>query len=228
MKPAAVLFDLDDTLIDHGTALRHALVALAAAGEARVSPEEFRTRWKNIHVELYPRHLRGELPYVELSRERIWRAIGRHLSTTQVDDLFQLYMAEYRSAWRIFPDVVPCLDSLRHLKLGVISNGPSAEQRDKLRLLQIEDRFDYVAISEECGAAKPDARIFMIALDALNVGPSSAVFVGDAYDVDCLGASAAGLHSVWLDRASQAAPPKGPSIQKISSLNELREMLAMF
>jgi putative hydrolase of the HAD superfamily len=54
--------------------------------------------------------------------------------------------------------------------------------------------------------------------------PQSAVYVGDNYELDYLGARGAGLKAVWLDRAGLGRP--GEPIERISTLDELPEVLA--
>jgi FMN phosphatase YigB (HAD superfamily) len=48
------------------------------------------------------------------------------------------------------------------------------------------------------GVAKPDPRIFALALERLGGTPAAALYVGDAHDKDVLGARAAGLRTAWL------------------------------
>jgi putative hydrolase of the HAD superfamily len=221
--PSIVLFDLDDTLVDHSSALRVGAHALANAAHLNTDPEYFAARWKAIHAEKYPQYLRGELTYERMCRERIWEAIDPSLAPEAADSLFAIYMHAYRAAWRVFGDVLSCLDALSAYRLGVISNGRSEEQRSKLKVLGIEHRFRHVAVSEETGAAKPDPKIFLGACAAMGVTPESAVYVGDNYDTDYLAARAAGMSAVWLDRAELTRP--ADATVRISSLHELPGLL---
>lgn len=191
--PSVVMFDLDDTLVDHSTALRAGAYALANAAHVDTDPDEFAARWKAIHAEKYPRYLRGELGYEDMCRERIWEAINTSLSPEAADSLFVTYMNAYQATWRLFGDVLSCFVALSTYRLGVISNGRSAEQRKKLKVLGIEPRFEHVALSEETGVAKPDPKIFLGACAAMRVAPESAVFVGDSRELDYLAARAVGV-----------------------------------
>ena len=113
------MFDLDDTLVDHSSALRTGAHALARAARVDTDRNEFAARWKAIHAEKYPRYLRGELRYEDMCRERIWEAIDTSLAPKAADSLFATYMNAYRAAWRLFDDVVSCLASLSTYRLGV-------------------------------------------------------------------------------------------------------------
>jgi putative hydrolase of the HAD superfamily len=222
--PAVVMFDLDDTLVDHSSALRTGAHALARAARVSAEPDEFAARWKEIHAEKYPRYLRGELGYEDMCRQRIWEAIDASLSPEAADSLFATYMEAYQAAWRLFDDVLSCLAALGTCRLGVITNGRSAEQRKKLRVLGIEPRFEHVAVSEEAGVAKPAPPIFLKACTAMRVAPESAVFVGDSREVDYLAARAAGMSAVWLDRGARAEV--SDTAVRVASLSELPSLLA--
>ena len=159
-----------------------------------------------------------------MCRERIWDAIDTGLSPEAADALFATYMNAYQAAWRLFGDVLSCLVALSAYRLGVISNGRSAEQRKKLRVLGIEPRFEHLALSEQVGAAKPDPRIFLGACAAMRVAPESAVFVGDSHELDYLAARAVGMSSVWLDRAARVQAAE--TAVRVSSLDELPSLLS--
>lgn len=76
------------------------------------------------------------------------------------------------------------LDFLRSLRgthvTGLISNAWS-DLRDYLTREKMIDAFDHITISAEVGAAKPEAKIFQIALETAGVSPNEAVFVDDFY-----------------------------------------------
>ena len=85
----------------------------------------------------------------------------------EADEIFSVYRELYESAWRLFPDVVDTLNALSRCRLGVISNGSSVQQRRKLAAVGVLDRFAVVAVSEDVGVAKPHARIFKAACQAV-------------------------------------------------------------
>jgi len=87
------------------------------------------------------------------------------------------------------------------LRLGVVSNSDGRVEQ-ALQAAGLRDYFDVVIDSSLAGIEKPDPRIFRLALDALNVEPGEALYVGDLYDVDVVGARAAGIEAVLLTRSS--------------------------
>jgi putative hydrolase of the HAD superfamily len=189
-----------------------------------VDPDEFSTRWKQIHAQNYPRYLRGELGYERMCRERVWSCVSNSLSVEAADKLFATYMNAYQAAWRLFDDVLSCLSALSAFRLGIISNGRSEEQRRKLKVLGIEHRFEHVVISEEAGVAKPDPGIFLGACSAMGVAPEAVVFIGDNYEIDYVAAREAGLSAVWLDRVERVTP--AATVVRVASLGQLPGLLA--
>jgi len=218
-----VFFDIDDTLMDHSRAMRTAAIGLHAELGLDVEIEEFLGDWLEAHRRHYPRYLAGELNYEALRRLRIRETISADLQDEAADELFAAYMKTYRSAWSLFPDVVPGLDRLRGCTLGVISNGPAAEQRDKLRALAIEDRFQHILISEDCGCAKPSSQIFRLAGQMAASPPSEVVYVGDQLEIDVCGSRNAGLQGIWLNRLGRERNPG--HFEAVGSLIELSDML---
>jgi putative hydrolase of the HAD superfamily len=110
------------------------------------------------------------------------------------------------------------------VQLGVITNGATAKQRRKLEMLELWNRLGAVLISEDFGAAKPDARIFHAAAQRLGVDPSECVFVGDNPQKDVLGAAAAGMRAVWF-RATvpwpEGLPPAQESVRSLAEVLDL-------
>ena len=102
---------------------------------------------------------------------------------------------------RLAEDTRAVLDRLRArgLRLGVVSNSDGRVE-EALVAAGIRDCFDVVLDSALVGVEKPDPTIFRAALAALGVAASEALYVGDLYDVDVVGARAAGMEGVLLVR----------------------------
>ena len=215
-----ILFDIDDTLVDHSSAFRAATLALHQQAGVSAAMDDFFATWAVAHRRHFDRYLVGELSYAQQGRARIRDAIDPGASDQTADAMFATYIASYEEAWRLFPDVIPCLDSLREHQLGVISNGQAHQQRKKLDRTEIADRFGCVVISEECGHAKPAAEIFLRACSAAGVSPQRTIYVGDLYDLDAEAARRAGLVGVWLDRLGQGTADQRPP--RICSLDDLK------
>lgn len=222
----AIFFDVDDTLIDHSTAMGAAIDDLHTELHLEEPIEQFRIRWKASHRRHYPRFLRGEISYKTASRNRVREAIDPSANDNQADRLFEFYLARYEAGWRPFPDVLPCLDSLGTFRLGVISNGRTDEQKRKLTTLGVAGRFQHVLISEEVGMPKPDRELFILAAKTSGVMPSEILYVGDQYHIDACAARDAGMYGVWLDRHKKSTKEHaGPIINSLGELVQISELV---
>jgi putative hydrolase of the HAD superfamily len=84
------------------------------------------------------------------------------------------------------------------LRLAVVSNSDGRVE-EALEATGIRHFFEVVIDSQIVGYEKPDPRIFFEALNRLGVSPSQALYVGDIYEVDVVGARRAGMDVVLLD-----------------------------
>ena len=83
-------------------------------------------------------------------------------------------------------------------RLGVVSNSDGRAE-EALVALGLRDHFELVVDSQLVGVEKPDPRIFAVALEQMGLAPSEALYVGDIYEVDVVGARRAGLEVILVD-----------------------------
>ncbi len=221
----AVLFDLDETLLDGDVAWRSGVQRMLARCP-QVQPAEAFQAWSEAFHAHFPRYLAGELTLDESQVARI-RSWAQHLDVkvdagTEVA-WFGDYAAGYEASWAAFDDVAPCLSALAGFRLGVITNGDGAQQRAKLAALGLAARFEVVVVSGDAGFAKPDPRIFQLAADLLGLPVRHCLFIGDRRDTDALAARTAGMHAAWLNRDSSAAPDD--LVPQIATLTALPGLL---
>jgi putative hydrolase of the HAD superfamily len=102
----------------------------------------------------------------------------------------------------LFDDVVPTLEDLkeRGLTLGLISN-VEQDMVQTLMKLGLPVWLKTVVTSQDAGAGKPRPEIFQLALKKANVKPAEALYVGDQYNVDIVGARGAGMKGILIDRS---------------------------
>lgn len=213
MPLKAVLFDLDDTLYDHQHNCREALsgVHREYACFQRVSYEEFDQRHSDYLEAIHLRVLAGELTLDEARRLR-FRKLFAHYGEEIADDALETLTVRYRQAYlaaeRLIDGAVALLEQVRAagLRIGIVTNNTIEEQTAKLKRLGLEPYIDVLTISEAVGVAKPDPRIFAAALRQLGCQPDEVVMVGDSWSADIMGAQAAGIRAVWLNRYGRACP----------------------
>jgi HAD superfamily hydrolase (TIGR01509 family) len=127
--------------------------------------------------------------------------------------------------WENVPDnVVPALAALRARSLTLVlvsnANGTVCAHMDRLGLARW---FDCLIDSCDVGVEKPDPRIFQIALERVKADPKTTIHVGDLYQVDVVGARAAGLRGVLLDETNLYPDADCP---RVRSLTELVDQIA--
>jgi putative hydrolase of the HAD superfamily len=125
---------------------------------------------------------------------------------------------------RPYPETVDVLEVLRArgYRLGIISNW-SWNLRERVVQAGLDGFFEVVWASAYAGCNKPHPDIFRQALARLALPPGRALFVGDSYEHDVVGARNAGLDAVLLDRAGAAPNPDCPVIRDLWGLFDLLE-----
>jgi putative hydrolase of the HAD superfamily len=223
---SGVLFDVDDTLVDHAGASRGAILArLREVGLPHGA--EAADRWRALDEQHFGRFLTGEIGFQEQRRARVRGILEKDLDDPAADAWFAAYNEQFESAWACFDDVLAALALLdaRGLPVGVVTNLDTARQRYKLDRVGLSGRFRVLVGLDSLGVGKPDPAVFRHACELLGTEPSDTAFVGDRLDHDALGARDAGLLAVWLDRTGRDTHvPEG--VTRVRSLAELEEVLA--
>jgi putative hydrolase of the HAD superfamily len=105
--------------------------------------------------------------------------------------------------------------------LGLITNGASCLQREKLAKAGLDEYFDAVVVSAEFGDGKPDPSIFMHAYSLLGSDSEHTVMIGDSIARDVDGALAVGVGAIWVNRYGQPRPADRPYLVEITTLTDL-------
>ncbi|NIS82689.1 MAG: HAD-IA family hydrolase, partial [Anaerolineales bacterium] len=161
-----------------------------------------RARWEE-HLGLEPNELSKLVFEGEMSRkasigkattEDIWHSVSEQfdLSPKELEDLER----DYWAGDRVDQELIAFIRSLRpEFKTGLISNAWPDLRPAMEGLWHIADAFDEIVISAEVGMVKPDARIYHMALDRLEVKPEQAIFVDD-FPENVAGAKNVGIHAI--------------------------------
>lgn len=207
----AIFFDLDDTLYDHTFAHAHATRSGKAADVALrdVPLEHYETRASAILEEIHPSVVAGQQTF-DAARTRRYELLAdefggnRSLATAQA----VAHITAYRAAERAVPGAHELLAALKHAgyPLFIVSNNIRIEQEGKLARLGFDHFFDALIVSGDHPFAKPDPRLFAVALNAAGVAAKHAVHIGDSLMTDVSGAQAAGIHAVWFNRQRLLVP----------------------
>ncbi|PKG23782.1 HAD family hydrolase [Niallia nealsonii] len=162
---------------------------------------------------------------VPLYRKNAWinglKAVGIE------DELFGAELAEAFPRLRkespfVYEETFEVLDQLKgKYKLVLITNGSPQLQNTKLEITpEIAPYFDEIIISGAFGRGKPDPSIFEHALAIADVHKEDVLMVGDNLNTDVLGATRAGIKSVWINR-EEAVPKEVIPTYEIQNLHDL-------
>lgn len=106
-----------------------------------------------------------------------------------------------RETYVLYDDVIPTLKTLK--KQGLIVGLVTALSKDMNLIcsnLGLAPYIDFVVTAKDTGANKPEPPIFLAALERAGVNPSEAVYVGDQYETDVVGARRVSINPILIDR----------------------------
>ena len=228
----AVLFDLDDTLFDHRHSSRASLEALRLRYThfQQSTLDELELVRRDILEEIHLQVLAGSISLHEARITRMQRLFAQYeqpISREIAEQIALENQAVYQSSRQAVQGAISLLEALRpHVKIGIISNNLLQEQLDKLDFCKLAPLIDVLVVSEEVGIAKPDPRIFQVALERLDCSPSQAVMVGDSWDTDIVGATRLGIRAIWLNRYGIPCPATSLATE-IASLEQTDRLVSL-
>ncbi len=192
----AVLFDLDDTLLDRDKAVEKLFFILLEKCYVDISDS-----------------LKREM-LLEF-KEQDKQSYGQKDKTKVLGSFFAMFPPKYRiphndilAFWnKHFPYCfsvnqarINIVNKIKNqARVAIITNGTIHRQKAKIQNTNLHSYFDPIIISDEVGLSKPDKRIFELALNMLNVQPEEALFVGDDIEIDINGCQNAHIKGVWFN-----------------------------
>jgi putative hydrolase of the HAD superfamily len=228
----AVLFDWGDTLMQFGyepelveAGHRAGLEALGRDGlpESGAITAHFREHYEPL---FWVPGTIEEIEYPDLVRELL-RDFGIQVTDEELGRFLEAEHAAWEPARVLGATTHALLESLRArgLRLGLVSNAfdPGWLLHRDLEQMGIAGRIDHAVFSSEVGKRKPHHEIFESALDALDVAPGEALFVGDRLYEDVRGAAQVGMmtaQALWF-RADEHPEGGNPDYQAFTQMDVL-------
>ena len=187
----AIIFDLQGTLIDNGvypSPLRQARYFL----RAREQYHDFVPKFEKIFMTKKFDTLKEAL--VEVTKE-----FGVDMPAHIMDKMIGVWNKN-KLLSKIYPDTIPCLESLKgKYKLILVANC-DCFTRDVIEKFNLDKYFDLIQMSCDTGFLKHDKEFYLNPLSELGISPEDAIVVGDSIDSDVMGADNAGIKVILLDR----------------------------
>ncbi|NTF41848.1 HAD family hydrolase [Rhizobium rhizogenes] len=220
----AVMFDLDETLIDRRAALKAFLPDQF---------ERFRDQLQGVTLQAF------EATFLALEKEGLvdkQKLYPRLAADLDIDShcgarLLSDFQTHYPHFAKLSIGALETLVALRvrGLKTAIISNGHTEVQSAKIEITGLRNNVDLVVISEDVGLRKPDPRIFQLTAERLGVTPARCIFVGDNPEADVIGAQASGMTGIFYNAGTSwpdALPFPKYSIETLVEVLSLIEALA--
>jgi putative hydrolase of the HAD superfamily len=204
-----ILFDCYDTLIEirndeEDIRTYETLSAWMRYQGVRIEPAVLRDEYrKRIRRSM---RLKGE-KHPEVRLEEIFRGICSDHRLWEIDEMVvgisaaRAFRAASLRRFRSFPQTVRLLDHLGYVAKGIVSNGQRVFSEIELKYLDLHQHFDVIVFSSDVGVKKPDPRIFHAALDAMSLEAEDALFIGDSFENDILGARKVGMKAMFIREA---------------------------
>ena len=210
MDIRGVVFDVDDTLYDMSQPFFHAYRALPAARHDLPEQELFLS-FRRFSDERFADAQTGKMTLQDLYIYRfrmMLRTFGIETTDAAALEFQHLYMRlQYQV--QLSSMMKNLLGELcKHVAVGIITNGDSVHQRNKLRSLNVSPWIseNHIIVSGDHVFSKPDVRIVQEMEQRLHLMPKHLLYVGDAFPLDIAGAAAAGWNSIWFNHRRRDRP----------------------
>lgn len=196
----AILFDLDETLVNRVETMRRFLVE-----QHRFFPELV-----GCSGQLFADFCLSHQANGYASKLEAYESVCESLKINNngvAKKLFSDFKERYGTEPVLFSGVFEVLKLLQgRYRLGLVTNGRTKSQMAKVDLSGMSPFFSSICISESFGRKKPDRAIFAACLNELSVRPDQAVFVGDNPIADIQPAREVGMLTVWVKNACFSEP----------------------
>jgi HAD superfamily hydrolase (TIGR01549 family) len=228
----AIIFDLDDTLVDHSHSRRMALKRLAKDIPAIAKyPVNALESCHDRQLSIVQSLLQKRKLAPSQSRTRELSLFFAHYNVTfteaELTKQCRVFAEAYDSNRRAVPGAKAFVAAVsRKVSVAVVTNGLMSEQKTKLRRCGLDGYIEIVVNAEAAGSSKPNRKIFHLALQRLGVEADSAVMLGDSWHHDVMGAIASGISAVWFNRTGEKTPRPGIA-RELQSFLPIQRALAV-
>ena len=222
----AILFDLDDTLLNFSACETQALQAAFSIFGIELSDNEWSELWQiyqSISKKYWQQKRSSSLSrqqIIEASLQDTFAALKRDFS--DLSNLARVYWNTFCHTACLNSGVATTIKFLSHrYKLGIVTNGYADSQMSRIEASGLSGYFSTLIVSESVGHRKPEPEIFKLALNKLQVSPTETLFVGDSIAHDYQGAINAEIDFCYFGKPSTEISPQ----YAIAQISQLREII---
>jgi 2-haloacid dehalogenase len=219
-------FDADGTLFDYNraeaTALKNTFHSLTLPFE-----DDYLSVYRSINSKLWQALEQQEITPAVLRFRRFELLLESLRLRGSPEQMSTAYIEQLGICTDLMDGAYEVLQTLRgRSQLAIVTNGLQAVQRSRLAHSRIRDFITELIISEEEGAAKPQAAFFDAAFAQTgHPAKSDVLIIGNSLTSDIQGGVAYGLDTCWYDPIAESRPDSLPITYEIKHLRELLEIL---
>jgi len=228
MKYDAILFDLDNTLMDFDASEQAALSITIKQFFSTFSHDSVEKEYHRINHRMWKELEEGIRKTPEnIGIQRFEELATLYPSDVSASEIAETYLQYLGQQTFLMPGVLEMLQSLsKHLELAILSNGIEKVQQSRLRDSPISPYFAYRLTSEKAGVSKPDPAIFDQLIDQIQQKDRSRILmIGDSLKSDIQGAWNAGIPSCWYNPQGKELDSSVKPDYQINNWKELPDLL---
>ena len=190
----AVVFDLDDTLISEKEYIRSGFkqVARKIAKENNFNQEEV----FKLMLDMFNEDSKNVF-------NRVLEKLNIQYDKENIKELINYYR-EHIPDIKLYDDAKYIIEVLykKGIKLGIITDGYTVTQRNKLKVLDIDKYFEHIVVTDELGREfwKPHQKPYEIIKEKLGLEYENMVYVGDNVSKDFVTANKLGMNTIFINR----------------------------
>lgn len=221
-KYKAVIFDLDDTLVDRNEAIKNLFYIILEKYYKNVDAikaDEMLRKFKFYDKENYG----------DSNKFKVLKPFFDDFppETNMMEEvMIDFWNENLPKCFTPNKSILNLLNEIRKkMKIAIITNGVTERQKAKIINSGLDSYFETILISEEVGYRKPDKIIFDIVLDKLDLKAEEVLFVGDNLVLDINGSQGAGMTGVWFNPSAISNDTDIKPVHEIRSLEHVLELL---
>lgn len=222
MRYKWILFDADDTIFsfDDLTGLSKMLLQY----DIELTHKEY-LEYKQLNNHLFAQFQKGEISANDIKTQRFTKW-AKQLDMDPVE-LNAKFMEVMIDVCKPLDGALELLDFLKDkVNLGIITNGFTDLQVERLKRNGLTNYFDILVVSEEVGVAKPNIKIFEHEFSLMdNPNLDEVLMVGDRLDSDIIGGNNAGVDTCWINLHNKTNLEDIMPTYTVPSLTSLKQLL---
>lgn len=228
-----MLFDLDNTLFSFESYWTQATTdTFYQSSLTKHLPfDQFFSNYLHYDHHFWELHHQGSISLDEVRQQRLiytLKHFDQEISIEEADIYFHEFFSHLIHLVKPDETVNAYLRELKKkYQVGIITNGKVSEQQSKLEKLHLYNVFkdEEIFISEELGVEKPQREAFHLPLSQYGIEPEQAVYIGDSWYNDVVGAINAGMSAIWINSKGNKPTSEHKPLFVTESIIKLKEKM---